>query len=452
MREAGQRVRLVHELRQLRGAEELLQRRHDRPDVDDRLRRDRVDVLGRHPLADDALHAVQADAERLLDELADRAQAPVAEVLVLVDLAAHLFRPRDAHGLLGVVLRVLGHAELDRQRDEAPDELGEVGGGQDADVGIDVQVETRVQLVAADAAQVVPLGVEEERAQEGLRVLERRRLARALLLEHLDQRRLGRLGDVLLEREVDVDVRLARVGVAEQVADVVVGDRRERLARGRILLRQGAQERRHVELALAVDPDEDETLLVDLELEPRPAGRHQVRGEDLLRGVLRLHDVGAGRPHQLRHDDALRAVDDERPRVGHLRDVPHEDTLLADLARGLVDEAHRHEERLLVRQVLLAALADGVRGGVEDVVAELDSERTGVVLDRRDVVDRLADTGSEEVEKRLPLEFDQIGNRDDPRKLRGLLQVGEVPTGTLTRRSGHSRSQERSLLTALEGG
>ena len=40
--QAGQRVGLVHELRQLRGAEELLQRRHDRADVDDRLRRDRV--------------------------------------------------------------------------------------------------------------------------------------------------------------------------------------------------------------------------------------------------------------------------------------------------------------------------------------------------------------------------------------------------------------------------
>src|SRR3712207_6970920 len=35
-------------------------------DVDDRLRRDRVHVLGGHPLADDALHAVQTDAERLL--------------------------------------------------------------------------------------------------------------------------------------------------------------------------------------------------------------------------------------------------------------------------------------------------------------------------------------------------------------------------------------------------
>ena len=88
MREAGERVRLVHELRQLRGAEELLQRRHDRADVDDRLRRDRVDVLRRHPLADDALHPVEADAERLLHQLARRAQPAVAEVLVLVQLAA----------------------------------------------------------------------------------------------------------------------------------------------------------------------------------------------------------------------------------------------------------------------------------------------------------------------------------------------------------------------------
>ena len=182
-----------------------------------------------------------------------------------------------------------------------------------------------------------------------------------------------------------------------------------------------------------------------------PRRRHQVRGEDLLRGVLRLHDVGAGGPHELRHDDALRAVDHERAGVGHLGDVPHEDALLADLARGLVDEADRHEQRLLVGQVLLAALADGVRGGVEDVVAEFHGERTGVVLDRRDVVDRFADTGRQEVEKRLPLDFNQVRNRDDPRKLRGLLQVGEVPTGALTRRSGHSRSQERSLLTALEG-
>ena len=94
VREPGQRVRLVHELRQLRRAEELLQRGDDRADVDDRLRSDRVDVLGRHPLADDALHAVETDAERLLDQLARRAEAAVAEVLVLVELARGSGRAR----------------------------------------------------------------------------------------------------------------------------------------------------------------------------------------------------------------------------------------------------------------------------------------------------------------------------------------------------------------------
>ena len=86
VREPGERVRLVHELRELRGAEELLQRRDDRADVDDRLRRDRVGVLGGEALADDALHPVEADPERFLDQLADRTQAAVAEVLVLVEV------------------------------------------------------------------------------------------------------------------------------------------------------------------------------------------------------------------------------------------------------------------------------------------------------------------------------------------------------------------------------
>ena len=120
VREAGQRVRLVHELRELRGAEELLQRGDDRADVDDRLRRDRVGVLGREALADDALHPVEADAERLLDQLADRAQAAVAEVLVLVEVVGDgLARVGDRLGrvVLDRVLLVdlLGDAEQLRQ-------------------------------------------------------------------------------------------------------------------------------------------------------------------------------------------------------------------------------------------------------------------------------------------------------------------------------------------------
>ena len=88
--QARQRVVLVHELRQLRGAEELLDRGHDRADVDQRLRRDGLDVLGGHALAHDPLHARQADADLVLDQLADRADAAVGEVVLVVDAVGGL--------------------------------------------------------------------------------------------------------------------------------------------------------------------------------------------------------------------------------------------------------------------------------------------------------------------------------------------------------------------------
>ena len=259
--EAGQRVRLVHELRELRGAEELLQRRHDGADVDDRLRRDRVRVLGGEALADDALHAVEADPERVLDQLADRAEAAVAEVLVLVEVVLQgLARVGDRLG--GVVLDrvllvdLLRHAEELRQRDELLDERDDVVLGERAVLEVDVEVEARVQLVAADPGEVVALGIEEELLEERLRGVHRRRLARALLLEELDEGALGRAGGlrVLGDGVPHVD------GVVEHGEDLFVG-----------LVAHRAQKDGDRQLALAVDTGEDEALLVDLELEPRAA-------------------------------------------------------------------------------------------------------------------------------------------------------------------------------------
>ena len=83
----GERVGLVHELRQLRGAEELAHRRRRRLGVDQVLRHDRVDIDRRHALLDGALHAQQAEAVLVLHELADRAHAAVAEMVDVVDLA-----------------------------------------------------------------------------------------------------------------------------------------------------------------------------------------------------------------------------------------------------------------------------------------------------------------------------------------------------------------------------
>ncbi len=401
VREARERVRLVHELRQLRGAEELLQRGHDRADVDDRLRRDRVGVLGREALAHDPLHAVEADPERLLDQLADGAQAAVAEVLVLVEVVGDRLA-READGLGRVVsdldLGLLRHAEQSRQRHELLDERDDVVVRQRARFEIDVEMQAAVELVAPDAGQVIPLGVEEQLVQERSRGVDRRRLARALLLEQLDQRALLGPRDlgVRLDRVADV------VGVPEQSEDLLVGGVPHR-----------PQQHRDRQLALAVDADVDLALLVDLELEPGAAGRHQVRDEDLLLTVLRLHQVGARRAHELRDDDALGAVDDEGAALGHPREVAHEDRLLADLAGLAVDEGDRDGQRTRVREVLLAALVQGRDRLVEGELAELDGEVAGVVLDRRDVVDRLAQATVLRVGEPgegLLLDVDQVGD------------------------------------------
>ena len=373
--QAGQRVRLVHELRELRGAEELLQRGHDRADVHDRLRRDRVLVLGRQALADDALHPVEADAEGLLDELADGAQAPVAEVLVLVEVIGDRLA-RHRHGLGGVVLdldlAVLGDAEELGQGDELLDQRVDVVVRQRARVEVDVEPEARVQLVAADAREVVALGVEEQLLQQRVGGVDARRLARALLLEELDERAL------LRARVARCPPRSCCGGRASCRRARAAPGRGARRPRGSPHARVGlrvvghrAQQDRDRQLALAVDADEDPALLVDLELEPRAAGRHEVRREDLLLAVLGLHDVGARRADELRDDDALGAVDDERAALGHPREVAHEDRLLADLARLVVDEGDGDGQRARVGEVLLAALLDRRGGLVEVELAEL---------------------------------------------------------------------------------
>ena len=402
VRQARQRVRLVHELRQLRGPEELLQGRDDRADVDDRLRRDRVGVLGGETLAHDALHPVEADPEGLLDQLADGPQAAVAEVLVLVEVVGHGLA-RHRHRLGGVVLGVvglLGHAEELGELDELADERDDVVLGQRARLEVDVEAQALVELVAPDAREVVPLGIEEQLVEQVARVVHRRRLARALLAEQLDQRALlrARLVGVGLDRVLDVE------RVLEAAEDLLVRHAHR------------AQQHRDRQLALAVDADVDAALLVDLELQPGAAGRHQVRHEQLLLRVLRVHQVGARRADELRHDDALGAVDDERAPVGHPREVAHEHRLLPDLTRLAVDEADRDGQRARVGEVLLPALRERRDGRVELERAELHGQIAGVILDRRDVVDRLPESavlGVDEPGERLLLDVDEIGNLED---------------------------------------
>src|SRR5690606_6435153 len=106
VRDLRQRVRLVHELRELRAAEVLLHHRGDGLRVDEVVRHARVDLLRHaHALLDGALHANQTDAVLVLHQLADRADAAVAEVVDVVDRAATVLELDEVADRLEDVLR-----------------------------------------------------------------------------------------------------------------------------------------------------------------------------------------------------------------------------------------------------------------------------------------------------------------------------------------------------------
>ncbi len=189
VRDLRQRVGLVHELRQLRRAEELAHRCRRRLGVDEVVRHHGVDLDRAHALADRPLHAQEADAVLVLHELADRAHAAVAEVVDVVDLAAPVL-------------------ELDEDLEDGEDVLL----AQRAHGILGLQAEPRVHLDAADRRQVVALAVEEQALEKRLRRLERRRLARAHHAIDVDERILA--GGVLVDEQ-----RVADVGADRDVID-----------------------------------------------------------------------------------------------------------------------------------------------------------------------------------------------------------------------------------------
>ncbi|EXI74155.1 MAG: hypothetical protein AW07_02293 [Candidatus Accumulibacter sp. SK-11] len=84
----GQRVGLVHELRQLARTEELAHGGADRLGVDQIMRHQVVRLGLRQALLDRTLDAHQAGAELVLRQFTDRTYPPVTEMVDVVDLAA----------------------------------------------------------------------------------------------------------------------------------------------------------------------------------------------------------------------------------------------------------------------------------------------------------------------------------------------------------------------------
>ena len=84
MCQLAERVVLIHELGQLGGSEELLDCSCNRLDVDQCLRRNRIDILCLHTLADNSLQSGETDAELVLKQLTNCTDTAVSEVIDII--------------------------------------------------------------------------------------------------------------------------------------------------------------------------------------------------------------------------------------------------------------------------------------------------------------------------------------------------------------------------------
>ena len=247
MRKLGQRIVLIHELRELRRTEEFLDCGDDGTDVDERLRRDDIDVLNRHAFLDDALHTRKSNAELVLQKFADRAHAPIAKMVDVVRRAETVHeiqqiidgrhdivagnrtmivrqraRAEHLHALAVAVLRA--HEENGRlirtekrifllRRDLIEHRLIDDDIRRDDDLARlcihdrlrehlakepPLPAELLRQFVAADHREIIPLGIEEKAVEELLCVVNRRRFTGTQTLIDLDERFFLGIGAVTL--------------------------------------------------------------------------------------------------------------------------------------------------------------------------------------------------------------------------------------------------------------
>ena len=175
--------------------------------------------------------------------------------------------------------------------------------------------------------------------------------------------------------------QVERVEHEELAQDVLVGEA-DRL-----------QQRGDRHLAAAVDAEEQEVLRIEFEVEPRAAIGNDARREQQLARRMRLAAVvleeHARRAVELRHDDALGAVDDERAVVGHERHLAHVDLLLLHFLDRVLrrfaihdHEAHLGAQRRAIGQAALLAFDDVERRRQQREADELEPGVARVARDR----------------------------------------------------------------------
>ncbi len=361
-----ERVRLIHELAQLRPREEVVYDRAESLGVHEPAGREGGGtIVNRHAFAHEPFGARQAHAALVLEKFARGADATVAEVVDVV----HLF---------------LAHENLE----EEADGLNHVDAGfvERAQILVNLPGKTEflVDLVAADEPEIVVGAVEEEPLNHRLGVGSRGRIAgthplvdlleRILFVvdthlcvftQSLDERAVVD-GDVHDFDLVDSRCRnLLHHGGGDRV--VAAGDDGRRIGVDQIVLHDEETQilvgillaggeglelveklHEHFVAAVAESPEEGggeefpaaaaliheaphDIVRIEHHLDPGTAVGDNADGKERLAVCVHLALRGnAGAAVQLAHDDSLGAIDDERAIRRHNRHIPEEHFFLAD--------------------------------------------------------------------------------------------------------------------------
>ena len=342
------------------------------------------------------------------EELADGADAAGAEVIDVVD---------DADAAL--------------EADEILGRGDDVTGLEDALLELDLEAELLVDLVAADAAEVVTLRIEEEALEEGLGVRGGRRLAGAQALVDFLEGFLFVARRIFLERTdegafVDGGVDHADRGDAvflegahdllrerfkrTREHDALLGIDRvfDEDERGNVLEVEGfgnfevfdlveeiqdidvarvadsAEQRRDEEFATttaAIEIDVEQIVVVELDFKPGAAIRDDAEGVQQFTVRVRRHfESDAGRAMELRDDDALSAVDDEGAALGHHGDFAHVNIFILD--EVFLAEAELHVKGHRVGDAFAETLELGILRITEGVGNVFEDETLVVRMDR----------------------------------------------------------------------
>ena len=311
-----ERVGLIHELAELRRAEELAHRRRRRLGVDQIVGHHGVDFHRRHALANRPLHAQQPDPVLIFHQFADRADAAVAEMIDVVDFAAAVL-----------------------EADQRAQDFQHVGLAQHPHLIVGLEAQAGVHLDPADRREIVALAIEEQALEQRLGGFESRRLARTHHAVDVDQRvfaagvAVG--GHGVAHVGADIDMVDGQHGNLADSGLFQLFDRRQgQLVAGLVIDLAG----------LLVDHVSGEVLAGQL------FGRNQLFGQALLAQLLgkARRDLDAGRHHHL----AGGGVDQVRGQLEVLEALGVERRLPAGAGAGVGNRAVEGGENLFLAHAL----------------------------------------------------------------------------------------------------